>query len=78
MLIEIYFCFILFEQKLHYSLGREDQTSRNDELQNMTCVIETYTDELLFTNTGRRSLKVSRTITGNAHICRTFAAVGNE
>ncbi|XP_050458079.1 uncharacterized protein LOC126854933 [Cataglyphis hispanica] len=40
------------------SLGREDQTSRNDELQNMTCVIETYTDELLFTNTGRRSLKI--------------------
>lgn len=27
----------------------------------MTCVIETYTDELLFTNTGRRSLKVSKT-----------------
>ncbi|XP_029677120.1 uncharacterized protein LOC115243946 [Formica exsecta] len=24
----------------------------------MTCVIETYTDELLFTNTGRRSLKI--------------------
>ncbi|XP_070150031.1 uncharacterized protein [Polyergus mexicanus] len=40
------------------SLGREDQTSRNDELQNMTCVIETYTDELLFTGTGRRSLKI--------------------
>ncbi|XP_072761296.1 uncharacterized protein [Anoplolepis gracilipes] len=40
------------------SLGREDQTSRSKELQNMTCVIETYTDELLFTNTGRCSLKI--------------------
>lgn len=26
----------------------------------MACVIETYTDELLFTNVGRRSLKVSK------------------
>ncbi|XP_067206507.1 uncharacterized protein [Linepithema humile] len=41
------------------SLGREDQNARNNELQNMMCVIETYTDELLFTNTGRRSLKIT-------------------
>lgn len=41
------------------SLGKEDQNPRNSELQNMTCVIETYTDELLFTNIGRRSLKIA-------------------
>ncbi|XP_011340540.1 uncharacterized protein LOC105281186 isoform X2 [Ooceraea biroi] len=40
------------------SLGREDRNSRLNELQNMTCIIETYTDELLFTNIGRRSLKI--------------------
>ncbi|XP_014469110.1 PREDICTED: uncharacterized protein LOC106741512 [Dinoponera quadriceps] len=40
------------------SLERESENPRNSELQNMTCVIETYTDELLFTNTGRRSLKI--------------------
>ncbi|XP_039311837.1 uncharacterized protein LOC105194760 isoform X2 [Solenopsis invicta] len=39
------------------SLSREDQNPRNGKLQNMACVIETYTDELLFTNIGRRSLK---------------------
>ncbi|XP_024881241.1 uncharacterized protein LOC112460674 [Temnothorax curvispinosus] len=41
------------------SLRREDQNPRNGELQNMACVIETYTDELLFTNIGRRSLKIA-------------------
>ncbi|XP_011634048.1 uncharacterized protein LOC105425139 isoform X1 [Pogonomyrmex barbatus] len=41
------------------SLRRENQNPRNDELQNMACVIETYTDELLFTNIGRRSLKIA-------------------
>ncbi|XP_018401787.1 PREDICTED: uncharacterized protein LOC108778955 [Cyphomyrmex costatus] len=41
------------------SLRRDHQNPRNGELQNMTCVIETYTDELLFTNIGRRSLKIA-------------------
>ncbi|XP_018341255.1 PREDICTED: uncharacterized protein LOC108747869 isoform X1 [Trachymyrmex septentrionalis] len=41
------------------SLRREHQNPRNGELQNMACVIETYTDELLFTNIGRRSLKIA-------------------
>ncbi|EFN85448.1 uncharacterized protein LOC105182315 [Harpegnathos saltator] len=40
------------------SLKKENENPRNSELQNMTCVIETYTDELLFTSTGRRSLKI--------------------
>ncbi|XP_032680366.1 uncharacterized protein LOC116848405 isoform X2 [Odontomachus brunneus] len=41
------------------SLEKQSENSRNTELQNMSCVIETYTDELLFTNTGRRSLKIT-------------------
>ncbi|XP_011881191.1 PREDICTED: uncharacterized protein LOC105569377 [Vollenhovia emeryi] len=41
------------------SLRREDENPRSGELQNMACVIETYTDELLFTNVGRRSLKIA-------------------
>lgn len=58
------------EKKICYSLRREDQNPRSDELQNMACVIETYTDELLFTNVGRRSLKVSKAtvIVGNTRI----------
>ncbi|KAH0946009.1 hypothetical protein HN011_005249 [Eciton burchellii] len=40
------------------SLGREDQNSKLSESRNTSCIIETYTDELLFTSIGRCSLKV--------------------
>lgn len=56
------------KKRIHCSLRREDQNPRNGELQNMACVIETYTDELLFTNIGRRSLKVSK-VTAIRYAC---------
>ncbi|XP_012276460.1 uncharacterized protein LOC105697593 [Orussus abietinus] len=41
------------------SLEFDDSKLRNTELENLPCVAETYADELLFTDTGRRSLKVA-------------------
>lgn len=42
----------------------------------MACVIETYTDELLFTDVGRRSLKVSKATAVRSCIYR--AGNGND
>lgn len=52
-----------FNQKNYfdYSLERENENPKNHELQ-IISIIETYTDELMFTNIGRRSLKVSKII----------------
>ncbi|KAG7213003.1 hypothetical protein KM043_002340 [Ampulex compressa] len=41
------------------SIDEADRNPRKDELESMFSTIETYTDQLLFTDTGRRSLKVT-------------------
>ncbi|XP_043499358.1 uncharacterized protein LOC122522360 isoform X4 [Polistes fuscatus] len=48
-----------FSQTIEDSVKAVDQNPRCDKLKNMTRIIETYTDELLLTKTGRQSLKIT-------------------
>ncbi|KAK2583104.1 hypothetical protein KPH14_009131 [Odynerus spinipes] len=47
-----------FSQVVRESVKMTDQNPRSTELESMTRIVETYTDELLFTSAGRRSLKI--------------------
>ncbi|XP_015188983.1 PREDICTED: uncharacterized protein LOC107073068 isoform X3 [Polistes dominula] len=48
-----------FSQTIEDSVKAVDQNPRCDKLKNMTRIVETYTDELLLTKTGRQSLKIT-------------------
>ncbi|XP_043683631.1 uncharacterized protein LOC122636472 isoform X1 [Vespula pensylvanica] len=48
-----------FTQVIEDSVKGTNQTPKCVKLKNMTRIIETYTDELLFTDTGRQSLKIT-------------------
>ncbi|XP_046837057.1 uncharacterized protein LOC124432294 isoform X1 [Vespa crabro] len=48
-----------FTQVIEDSVKGTHRSSKCDKLKDMTRIIETYTDELLFTDTGRQSLKIT-------------------
>ncbi|KAI4500810.1 hypothetical protein M0802_004021 [Mischocyttarus mexicanus] len=48
-----------FSQTIQDRVEAMDQNPRCEKLKNLTTIIETYTDELLLTKTGRQSLKIT-------------------